>query len=110
MSAVMSHQIGSAGFVQLTRLFAGLKRSGRVIDVIWFQQNAEYARAVLALAGENDDEAVRQIAATLQKMMRDFLAPPVTANTVIPVATTEPVPARAAEPADPADRYVGRLR
>lgn len=115
MSVVLSHRNGKAAFVQLTRLFAGLKRSGRVMDVVWFQQNAEYARAMLALADENDDEAVREIAANLRQLLPDYLypqAPPPRTAVRAPAAT---LPARdaetaAAEAVSPADRYIGRLR
>lgn len=111
MTNATPHQIGSAGFVQLTRLFAGMKRSGRVIDVIWFQQNAEYARAMLALAGENDNEEVRDIALKLRSLMRDFLEPPAPVVTTAPSATgTGKVPAIDTETGAPADRYVRSLR
>lgn len=110
-----NYPMNSKGFALLTRLFAGLKRAGRVIDVIWFQKNAEYARAVLARAAEDDDETVRQIGAELQQIMRDFLAPPppaVVETVAAPVTAVPAKPAIAAGGAgsDPADRYVGRLR
>lgn len=109
-----SYPMNSKGFALLTRLFAGLKRAGRVIDVIWFQKNAEYARAVLARAAEDDDETVRQIGAELQQILRDFLAPPPAA--VEPAATPgvaapEKTTLATRETAsDPDNRYVGRLR
>lgn len=120
MSAVLSHRNGSAAFVQLTRLFSGLKRSGRVMDVIWFQQNPEYARTILALADENDDPTVREIANTLRRLLPDYLelepvAPSpratgrVAAITVPAPATTAENPGPEEEPT-PENRYVGRLR
>lgn len=117
-----SQRIGSTAFVLLTRLFAGLKRSGRVIDVIWFQKNAEYARAVLALADEDDDEAVRKLGAELRALLGDFLAvaspppsaPSPTATGRVAAVSASPPPAAtatvAAEAGEPLDRYVGRLR
>lgn len=110
MSIANSNQISSAGFVLLTRLFAGLKRAGRIIDVIWFQKNPDYARAILQLAAEDDDEAVRKIGAELKVLLRDFLAP-------IAVAPQQPPPERSTPGPDSLvsdglapDRYVGRLR
>lgn len=112
-----SYPMNSKGFALLTRLFAGLKRAGRVIDVIWFQKNAEYARAVLARAAEDDDEAVRQIGAELEEMLRDFLAPPpppimaaATTAAIAPATRKETTTVTSATGSDPADRYVGRLR
>ncbi|MFP5441992.1 MAG: hypothetical protein ACLGHJ_10895 [Gammaproteobacteria bacterium] len=103
-----SNTVSSRTFVLLTRLFSGLKRAGRVIDVVWFQQDAGYARAVLARAAEDDDDTVRQIGSELQALLADFLAPP-------PSAVPEPAPAPATvtpEPESqlPPDKYVGRLR
>lgn len=115
-----SYPMNSKGFALLTRLFAGLKRAGRVIDVIWFQKNAEYARAVLARAAEDDDETVRQIGAELQEILRDFLAPPpppaapivaaATSTAIAPATRKETATVAPGTGSDPADRYVGRLR
>lgn len=76
MSIALTHRLGSDAFSQLARLFNGLKRRGRVIDVMWFQQNAEYARAVLTLADECDDDTVRDMGTTLRQMLGDWVAPP----------------------------------
>lgn len=115
-------RMNSAAFALLTRLFAGLKRAGRITDVIWFQQNAEYARAVLQLAAQDDDEAVRKIGADLQELLRDFLAPPppprpVAATATGKVPTIKPAELRPAPVEETLsaseevlDRYVGRLR
>lgn len=123
MATVTPPRMSSAAFALLTRLFAGLKRAGRITDVIWFQQNAEYARAVLQLAAQDDDEAVRRIGADLQELLRDFLAPPppprpaaATATGKVPAikpAELRPAPVVETAPAaaeEVVDRYVGRLR
>lgn len=121
MSALLSHRNGSVAFVQLTRLFAGLKRSGRVMDVVWFQHNPEYARAILVLADESDDNSVRQIAVTLRKLIPDFLEPtPRATGRFAAVTALDAESARARITADEEtaptgapvqeDRYVGRLR
>jgi len=112
----------------VTRLFAGLKRAGRVTDVIWFQQNPDYAREVLRLAAEDDDETVRKLGADLQVHLREFLALPppklVTAKVPavsLPAAAPVATPAAAVEPPllvepEPAakeefvNQYIGRLR
>ena len=126
--AMPSHRIGSESFALLARLFSGLKRRGRVIDVIWFQQSPDYARAVLALADECDDDAVREMGAALRGMLGAWVAPPMTAVIALadsgpanPAsakmhaggATPEPealdaAPAKAPDDID--NRYVGRLR
>lgn len=105
-----SNTVSSRTFVLLTRLFSGLKRAGRVIDVVWFQQDANYARAVLARAAEDDDDTVRQIGRELQALLHDFLAPPPP-----PAPVVEPTPAPVTitpgtESQLPPDKYVGRLR
>lgn len=110
MSAVMSLPTSSAGFALQTRLFAGLKRTGRVIDIVWFQQDAEYARAVLTLAEKTGDEVLHEVVGSLRELMRDFLAPPrVAAVIAMPapvVAVVEENPAAAPD----LERYIGRLR
>jgi len=84
--AMPSHRIGSEPFALLARIFNGLKRRGRVIDVIWFQQSADYARAVLALADECDDDDVRKMGATLRVMLGAYVAPPVVVTLPEPAA------------------------
>lgn len=101
-----SNTVSSRTFVLLTRLFSGLKRAGRVIDVVWFQQDASYARAVLARAAEDDDGTVRQIGSELQALLADFLAPPAVPEIAPAPATATPDP----ESQLPPDKYVGRLR
>lgn len=41
MSTVMSPQQNNASFSLQSRLFINMKRAGRVVDLVWFQQNAE---------------------------------------------------------------------
>lgn len=115
MSVVMSPQSTSVGcFALQTRLFAGMKRAGRIIDVVWFQQDADYARAMLALADKTGDEGLREVVAGLRDMMRDLLAPvPVAATSVMPAAVVlQPVVPVEVPPvqAEILDRYIGRLR
>lgn len=114
MSIAMSHRVGSDGFALLVRLFAGLKRKGRVIDVIWFQHDLNYARAILALADDTEDDSVREISANLREKMRDVLAPPPPPAPVVVERAANVVPVRAAaeapEAPSPENRYIGRLR
>ncbi len=118
MSTTISHRVGSDGFALLVRLFAGLKRKGRVIDVIWFQQDLDYARAILALADNTEDDSVRDISARLRKIMGAVLAAPTTQASAEAVVrnsnnagavTTAPA-ALPSDPVAPEDRYIGRLR
>lgn len=124
--AMTSHRIGSEAFSLLVRLFNGLKRRGRVTDVIWFQQSPEYARAVLALADECDDDTVRELGVSLRRILGDWLVPPVVVMVAPPVVSvapaTVPVVETAAETstenakggedivAGETARYIGRLR
>lgn len=115
MSVVMSPQGSSvACFALQTRLFTGMKRAGRIIDIAWFQHDADYARAMLALAEKSADESLRDIVNGLREMMRDVLVPtPVDVAVVMPAATLPgPVVAAVGAPVQEEilDRYVGRLR
>lgn len=54
-------------FVLQTRLYVVLRRaSGRVIDLVWFRQNKEYANAVLDFAETVSDREVRDTARKLR--------------------------------------------
>jgi len=75
MSLDTKFEIGADSFALLTRLFMALKRAGRVIDVVWFQESPEYARAVLSLADELDDNDVAEAADRLRLKLHEFLAP-----------------------------------
>ncbi len=100
---------GSTHFALQTRLFVGLKRAGRIVDLIWLQQSPEYARTVLALAEAASDAELRETAMRLRELMADFLAP--AKVTVLSVAKAEPELAPAlAEAVDAAPRYIGQLR
>lgn len=67
--------VGADAFAMLTRLFIALKRAGRVIDVVWFQESPEYARAVLELADQLDDREVLEAADRLRLNLHEFLMP-----------------------------------
>ena len=114
MSLVMSQQQNNASFALQSRLFVGMKRAGRVIDLVWFQQNVEYARAVLAAADNMPDVEVREISARLREVLRDYVG--AGKVSVLPVARPAPA-AEAAEAAvaadadgSDADRYITTLR
>ena len=50
-----------------TRFYVSVRRaSGRVIDLVWFRQNKEYARAVLDYAESMSDHEVRDAARRLR--------------------------------------------
>lgn len=100
MPDAMSASLNRATFALQSRLFVAMKRAGRVIDLVWLQHNAEYARAVLATADAMGDAEVREIATRLRQLLADYLAqgstrpaalrsaPPPTA----PTATPTPAP------------------
>ena len=113
MSLVMSQQQNNASFAMQSRLFVSMKRAGRVIDLVWFQQNVEYARAVLAAADNMPDVEVREIAGKLRDTLRDYIGQGKV--TVLPVsrpaatAAELPVPEEQAAPSDD-ERYITSLR
>lgn len=54
-------------FILQTRFYVALRRaSGRVIDLVWFRQNQEYANAVLDFAESISDREVRDAARRLR--------------------------------------------
>lgn len=54
-------------FILQTRFYVALRRaSGRVIDLVWFRQNQEYANAVLDFAETISDREVRDAARRLR--------------------------------------------
>lgn len=73
-SLAMKPQANTESFGLLTRLFVALKRAGRVVDLVWLQQNADYALAVLDLAESLNDTEARETAARLRIDLKDFLA------------------------------------
>ena len=114
MSLATSPAVSSPSFALQSRLFLHLKRAGRIIDVAWFQQNAEYARAVLSAAEELKDAEISTIALRLREELKDFLGPArVTVLSVAkPLAAADEMPAAdvAAVAITTTDRYVGSLR
>lgn len=114
MSLVMSQQQNSASFALQSRLFVSMKRAGRVIDLVWFQQNVEYARSVLSAADNMPDVEVRDISGKLREILRDYLAQGSNVS-VLPVTRSAPPPAeipvleeQVAQTDD--DRYITSLR
>ncbi|MCC2636401.1 MAG: hypothetical protein K0Q68_120 [Moraxellaceae bacterium] len=127
MSEAMSTSLNRTTFALQSRLFVAMKRAGRVIDLVWLQHNAEYARAVLDIAGHMQDEEVRDIARRLRGLLGDYLAQgtakvallrpaPAPAPAVSVVPPTPPVavalPPAEAAPVAPAglDRHLTSLR
>lgn len=136
MSEAMTASMNRATFALQSRLFVAMKRAGRVIDLVWFQHNPEYARAVLETATRMSDEEVQEIGLRLLELVDSYLAqaapptsprpapavaPAMAAPTPPPVLTTlvaEPAPAppapapAPAAPAAPAvlDRHMTSLR
>ncbi len=50
-----------------TRFYVSVRRaSGRVIDMVWFRQNKEYARAMLDFADNIADRDVRDASRSLR--------------------------------------------
>lgn len=111
MSDTMSPSLNRATFALQSRLFVAMKRAGRVIDLVWLQHNAEYARAVLDTAERMHDEEVQDIAQRLRGLLGDYLAQgtakvsllrPATAAAVV-VAVPPAPPAAVATPALPTE-------
>lgn len=103
MSLVMSPQQNSASFALQSRLFVSMKRAGRVIDLVWFQQNVEYARAVLSAADNMPDVEVREISGKLRDVLHDYLAQGLNSSkvAVLPVVRPAAVPVAAPLLTDP---------
>ena len=54
-------------FTLHTQFYVAVRRStGRVIDLVWFKQNKEYARAVLDYADATSDREVRDLSRRLR--------------------------------------------
>lgn len=96
MSDAMSPSLNRVTFALQSRLFVAMKRAGRVIDLVWLQHNAEYARAVLDTAERMQDEEVREIARRLRGLLGDYLA-----QGSAKVALLRPAPAVAVAPPPP---------
>jgi hypothetical protein len=97
MSLVMSPLQNSASFALQSRLFVSMKRAGRVIDLVWFQQSPEYARAVLSAADNMPDAEVREISGKLREVLADYISPGQSNIAVLPV-TPRPVPTAVVSP------------
>lgn len=114
MSLVMSASMNRATFALQSRLFVAMKRAGRVIDLVWFQHSAEYARAVLDTAGRMSDDEVKSLAENLRQLLGEYLAQGNGMATVLPLrpAPAAPPPAPASSPEAPAtlDRHLTSLR
>lgn len=55
-----------------TRFYVAVRRaSGRVIDLVWFRQNAEYAKAVLDFAETIADREVRETVRLLRQPVNE---------------------------------------
>lgn len=98
MSLVMSPQQNSASFALQSRLFISMKRAGRVIDLVWFQQSPEYARAVLSAADNMPDAEVRDLSAKLRDILADYLTQSVSTPSKVTVLPVTPRPAPVAVP------------
>lgn len=98
MSLVMSPQQNSASFALQSRLFISMKRAGRVIDLVWFQQSPEYARAVLSAADNMPDTEVRDLSAKLRDTLADYLTQGVSTPGKVAVLPVTPRPAPAPVP------------
>ncbi len=92
MSLAMTPQQNSGSFALQSRLFISMKRAGRVIDLVWFQQSAEYARAVLSTGDNMPDTEVRDIAAKLRQLLGSYLNQDQNKVAVLPVARAVPSP------------------
>lgn len=122
MSAVMSPQLNHQSFALQSRLFIAMKRGGRVIDLVWFQQNTDYARAVLSAADNMPDVEARDISLKLREILQDYLGPQKAEARAKPIAEPTPQAPKivpAAAPASPPpqteampelDRHLSGLR
>jgi hypothetical protein len=63
----------SETFLLMTRVFAALRRQGRLVDMVYFQENAEYAINILAAADHLRDAEISNIVARLRSQLRPFL-------------------------------------
>lgn len=96
MSEAMSPSLNRATFALQSRLFVAMKRAGRVIDLVWLQHNADYARAVLDTAVRMSDEEVQEIAQRLRNLLGDYLSQGARVAVLRPAPA--PAPAPVAEP------------
>lgn len=107
----MLQQNNPASFGLQTRLFVVLKRNGRIIDLVWFQQDAGYACHVLELAAASADDEARELSGRLHDSLADYLA--TAKRGPMAVERGEPEAKAATEAAVeevPVERYVMSLR
>lgn len=123
MSLAMSPSLNRATFALQSRLFVAMKRAGRVIDLVWFQQNPEYAGAVLDTCARMADQEVRSLGETLRPLLGEYLQQSPARATVLPLHPSAPVlepapalpagnPGPSVEALEPAelDRHLTSLR
>lgn len=90
-----------------THLYVKLRRdTGRVIDVIWFMRNEEYAREILKIARGVHDAELEKLIERIETLQRGGSAKP--APVSAPVAAADLSPAEAQ--AQITGRYRGGLR
>jgi hypothetical protein len=83
--------IRTESFANMTRVFAALRRTGRLVDMTWFQENAEYARAVLSLAEQLNDPQINDTVLRLRQQLQGFLDGRVRSVAIAPEARVESV-------------------
>ncbi len=120
MSEAMTASMNRATFALQSRLFVAMKRAGRVIDLVWFQHNPEYAGAVLDTAARMNDDEVHDIGQRLRELVGPYLAQAAPAQrpaaAAAPAAAVSvPAPEAAPAPVAPApaatlDRHMTSLR
>lgn len=118
MSEAMTASMSRATFALQSRLFVAMKRAGRVIDLVWFQHNPEYAGAVLDTAARMSDDEVHDIGQRLRELVGPYLAqaapaqrPAAAPAAAVSVPAPEAAPASVAPaPAATLDRHMTSLR
>ena len=67
MPAIERNALSDEDFAVQTQFYVAVRRAtGRVIDLVWFRQNKEYARAVLDYADAIGDREVRDLSRRLR--------------------------------------------
>ena len=70
MNREIYSNLGNSGFSVATLLYTRLRRvSGRVVDVVYLSENADYAKYVITLALETKDEDLIKHAESLKKIL-----------------------------------------
>lgn len=69
MNREIYNNLGNSAFSVSTLLYTRLRRvTGRVVDVVYLSENADYAKYVIALALETKDEDLIKYAESLKKI------------------------------------------